>query len=78
MEPETAAAGTAAVVVVVDASRAAGNEKFCRVGCCWVGVKGRAGEGRGSCVCVCVGGAVEVGKKLCMWELGGGGGASQE
>lgn len=44
MEPETAAAVTAAtaVVVVVDASRAAGNEKFCRVGCCWVGGKGQS------------------------------------
>lgn len=48
---------------MVDVSTAAGNEKFCRGGCCWMGVKASAGEGRGSGR---YGGAVEVGKKFCV------------
>lgn len=60
-------------MVVVEVSTAAGNEKFCRVGCCWIGVKASA-EGRGSGR---YGGAVEVGKKFCVGARRGGG-ASQE
>lgn len=68
MEPETAAA--------VDASRAAGTKKVCIFGCCWMGVKGRAGEGRGSGSYVCVwGGSGGRGGVVCV---GARGGASQE